>query len=158
MNYVICDTTVLDSLLGVPGKCQGRQEVEGAYELHVECGDRLFLPLAAVLECGNHIAQCVGPRRALAEKLVFMVKEAIAGNSPFQTIRYWSKESLNDVLANFVDNVTYGKGIGMGDSSILEDCRCLCRMIHDANAVVLWSYDEDLVNKFSSQKELWSKS
>lgn len=129
-----------------------------AYELHIKCGDRLFIPLAAVLECGNHIAQCDGSKRDLAEKLVFMVREAIAGNSPFHTIRYWYRESLDNVLANFVDNVTYGKGIGMGDTSVLEDCRCLCRMVHDANAVELWSYDEDLVNRFESQKESWSRS
>ena len=89
---------------------------------------------------------------------MFMVREAIAGNSPFHTIRYWYRESLDNVLANFVDNVTYGKGIGMGDTSVLEDCRCLCRMVHDANAVELWSYDEDLVNSFESQKESWSRS
>lgn len=157
MKYIVWDTTALDSFLGVPGKCQHQTEVRAAYSASVSQQDRMFIPLAAIVECGNHIAHCIWGKRLLAQQLVRMVKDSIAGLSPFVPMRFWKKEQFSPIVDSLIENVVYGKGIGMGDTTILDDCRELCRKVHNSNAVSLLTYDQDMASFFESHKELWSK-
>lgn len=65
-TIVILDTSVFVEILGVPGKSQDRETVLAQLEVWVEQGASLLLPMATVIETGNHIAQCKGDKLAAA--------------------------------------------------------------------------------------------
>ncbi len=54
---VIVDTSVLLNILNVPGRNERRVEVLAELGGLIETGDHLFIPMAAIVEVGNHIAQ-----------------------------------------------------------------------------------------------------
>lgn len=78
------DTTILCNLLDVPGKNQSRAEI--VQELaHDKRGCDLILPVTAVIETGNHIAQLSDGRlrRQYAEKLSQLLELVINGRAPW---------------------------------------------------------------------------
>ena len=56
-EIVLVDTSVLMNVLNVPGRNQDREAVIAEFTRLVQGGAHLFLPMAAVFEAGNHIAQ-----------------------------------------------------------------------------------------------------
>ena len=83
------DTSVLCELVGVPGKSQRGDQVRAEYARRVVAGERFVVPITAVIETGNHIAQASGDRRSAAQRLVGLLTAAAAGEPPF---------ALNEVL------------------------------------------------------------
>ena len=51
----LVDTSILLNILNVPGKNERQDEVFAAFEEKVEAGETFFLPLATIIETGNHI-------------------------------------------------------------------------------------------------------
>ncbi len=89
-KLLILDTSVLCVYLNIPGK----ETCDGAIQLSTEKakkevedkgkdGWQFVLPVACVIETGNHIAQCGGNRFDLATQLVALVKKALEGESPW---------------------------------------------------------------------------
>ena len=56
-EIVIVDTSILLNVLDVPGFNQDRETVFETFEQYIEAEATLLIPLGAVLETGNHIAQ-----------------------------------------------------------------------------------------------------
>lgn len=52
---VIVDSSVLLNILNVPGRNQHWEEVLDRLGERIEAGDHLFIPMAAIVEVGNHI-------------------------------------------------------------------------------------------------------
>lgn len=89
-KLLILDTSVLCVYLNIPGKetCDG--EIQLTHESAIakiqekqQAGWQFVLPVACAIETGNHIAQCDGNRYELATQLVSIIKQAIAGESPW---------------------------------------------------------------------------
>ncbi len=97
------DTSVLCEIVGVPRKSQRRQEVRAEYARRVRAGQRFVVPVTAVIETGNHIAQANGDRRSAAQQLVALLTAAAAGEPPF---------ALNEVLWDraFIHQLCQGNG------------------------------------------------
>ncbi|WP_371780877.1 hypothetical protein [Streptosporangium subroseum] len=77
------DTSVLCNLLDVPGKNQDRKNVLRTLEEKRACD--LILPVTAVIETGNHIAQLSDGRlrRQYADKLSKLLELVIIGEAPW---------------------------------------------------------------------------
>ena len=56
-SIVIVDTSVLLNIMDVPSRNQHKQDVLNRLGVLIEAGDHLFIPMAAIVEVGNHIAQ-----------------------------------------------------------------------------------------------------
>ena len=54
---VIVDTSVLLNIMDVPDRNQHKEAVLNLLGALIEAGDHLFIPMAAIVEVGNHIAQ-----------------------------------------------------------------------------------------------------
>ena len=54
---VVVDTSVLLNVLDVPGRNESRSGVLGRLAELIDDGAHLFIPMAAIVEVGNHIAQ-----------------------------------------------------------------------------------------------------
>lgn len=142
-SIVIVDTSVLLNIMNVPDRNQRKDEVLNRLGALIEAGDHLFIPMAAIVEVGNHIAQVRNgaQRRAAAERFVREVRSALADEAPWKPINFPSNQEVLGWLDAFPDSAT--QGIGMGDLSIKKEWEELCRR-HRMSRVWVWTLDADL--------------
>jgi predicted nucleic acid-binding protein len=142
-TIVIIDTSVFVEILAVPGKSQAIEEIRAELEEWIESDAALLLPMAVIIETGNHIAQVSNgrKRRRAAKDFVERVQEALDGKSPFEPTPSFAVDTLREWLPSFVQRAT--AGIGMADASLIELWEQQ-RALNQARRVLIWSLDEDL--------------
>lgn len=140
---VLVDTSVLLNVLDVPGFSQRRAHVLGEFAAWVDAGAYLFIPLAAVFETGNHIAQLADGRlrRRSAERFVGAIQAAINDQAPWKPMRFPDVGVLGVWLNDFPNAAMQGHG--MGDLSIRKDWEAQCAQF-PMSRVKVWSLDADL--------------
>lgn len=142
-EIVLVDTTVLLNVLDVPGRNESRAEVMDELRAHIEHENHLLLPMAAVVETGNHIAHVSNgaQARASAERFVTEVGKALRGESPWRMTQFPSNDQVLTWLNEFPNSVS--QGVGFGDLSIIKEWESTCAK-HPMSIVVIWSKDVDL--------------
>lgn len=92
----------------------------------IEASNHLFIPMAAIVEIGNHIAQLVNgaQRRAAAERFIAEVGKALAGQAPWKPINFPSNQEVLSWRDAFSDAAM--QGLGMGDLFIKKEWEDLC--------------------------------
>ncbi|MCX9157278.1 hypothetical protein OPU71_14200 [Niveibacterium sp. 24ML] len=107
---------------------------------YLEHGDHLLLPMAAVVETGNHIAHCQNRAHArdAAARFVDQVGKALRGKAPWRMTRFPINEQVLEWLADFPDSVS--RGIGFGDLSIIKEWEGACAK-YPLSRVLIWSRD-----------------
>jgi predicted nucleic acid-binding protein len=140
---IIVDTSVLLNILDVPGRNESWAEVVAELEKLINAGDHLFIPMAAIVEAGNHIAQLKngGQSRAVAERFVAEVRKALANEAPWKPINFPSNQEVLGWLDAFPDAAM--QGLGMGDLSIKKEWEVLCTK-YSMSHVRVWTLDSDL--------------
>ena len=140
----LVDTSVFLEILNVPSKATRHQEtMEQLRERIDENQEELFLPMATILETGNHIGQNGDghQRRVCAVRFVKQVTLALEGQSPFKPIRFLQKPELIAWLKDFPDHAN--RGSGLGDLSIIQDWQRICDQ-NPNRRVYIWSLDGHL--------------
>lgn len=140
----IVDTSIFCEILRVPNKSQQPDVVMGQLLDHINAGVTLLLPIATILETGNHIAQNGDGnlRRTTAIRFVQEVRKAISDDAPWTISRpLFDRENLSRYLDQFPDCAM--RGTGLGDLSIIEEFEYQCRL-HPHGHVFIWSLDEHL--------------
>ena len=107
----ILDTSVLCCWLMIPGKETAgpvtdrwtHERIDQLLETERQAGSIFVLPLAALIETGNHIAQSSGDRFKLAHALVDHLRSAAEATSPWAAFtdqgQLWESESLLTLAA-----------------------------------------------------------
>ncbi|MET9953415.1 hypothetical protein ABZ135_17950 [Streptomyces sp. NPDC006339] len=145
------DTSVLCNLLGVPGKSQDREKVLAELKQKRQARDcDLLLPVTAVIETGNHIAQLADGyhRRVYAEKFADTLRMVVDGKAPWALNEVeWNAAHLNALVeggstgASLVDHAA--NKVGCGDLNILiERDRYLART--SGIEATVWTLDHGL--------------
>lgn len=142
-EVIIIDTSVFLNVLDVPDRNQDRDEIRKHFEALGNTTTYYLLPLAAVLETGNHIARLSDgrKRRQYAKKLRDEVTEALAGNTPWKPIQFPDSGEVSTWLHKFPEFAV--REIGLSDLSIInawEAARTLYRNLR----VRIWSLDQHL--------------
>ncbi|WP_026097790.1 hypothetical protein [Baaleninema simplex] len=139
----IVDTSIFCNLLNIPMMNSDRTQVMEALEQFIEEEINLLLPMAAVYETGNHIAQLSEGRnrRRFAKLFVEQVKKSIAGDAPWQVMQLPNLEEVGEWLNRFPDSAM--RGAGMGDLSIVKEWEKMRRKTPNYR-VFIWSLDSDL--------------
>ncbi|HPS91878.1 MAG TPA: hypothetical protein PKV33_06950 [Methanothrix sp.] len=139
----LIDTSIFVEILCVPGKTSDYEQVISELKEKIENGESLFLPMATILETGNHIAQNGDgrQRRSYAHKFVLQVRQALEGRSPFKPISFPEKEQLQQWLSEFPDSAM--RGNSLGDLSIIHDYSRFCRQ-NSRREIYIWSRDSHL--------------
>ncbi len=145
------DTSVLCDLLSVPGKCQDTETVRLELRQLVADGVQLVLPIATIIETGNHIAQ-VGDghgRRQSAERFVKLLRATTDGVLPWVLHAVEWDESMLQLLCDgtpstgtFVDLAGAGV-LGAGDLTILAEREMFANRTSGI-AVGVWTHDQRL--------------
>jgi len=143
VSICLIDTTVFCNVVPVPGRDQDCQGVRAQLREHVLEGVTLLLPLATIVETGNHVARQPdgNVRRDTASRFVSMVKQAIEGRTPFVPTPFLEPAALLEWLDQFPDYAV--AGMGLGDLSIVKDWEAQCRT-HPDHRVFIWSLDQHL--------------
>lgn len=142
-SIVLVDTSILLNVLDVEGRNDRRDEVFDELGVRIQAGDHLFIPLAAIIETGNHIAHVSNgaARRSAALRFVQAVQGALGSVAPWKPLNFPDHTALAAWLQAFPDSVT--RQIGMGDLSIQHEWKQLCTKF-PMSRVLIWSVDEDL--------------
>ena len=142
-SIVIVDTSVLLNIMDVPDRNQHRGQVLDRLATLIDGGDHLFIPMAAIVEVGNHIAQVKNGahRRAAAERFVKEVRGALADEAPWKPINFPSNREVLTWLDAFPESAT--QGVGMGDLSIKQEWASCCDR-YAMSHVWVWALDGDL--------------
>jgi len=153
MNSVcIIDTSVFLNLLNVPGKNQDKNSVNQSFVEYVELEVTFILPMATIIETGNHIAQNGngGKRRATALRFCEAVKGAFNGDAPYKPSEFPSSAEVLSWIDTYPDLAGKNKspyktleGTSFGDLSIIEEYKkCVSRF--SMSEIFIWSLDQDL--------------
>jgi hypothetical protein len=128
VTIAVIDTSILCEFLDVPN-------LAGMADL--------VLPVAAVLETGNHIAQNGDGqrRRACAGRFVDFVRRALAGETPFTATPLPDLAEWRRLLVDF-DGFAM-RGVGLGDVSIVDVFEQQ-RARNPHRRVYVWSLDAHL--------------
>ena len=139
----LIDTSIFLEILNVPHKASQSELIFQELKEKIEARESLFLPMATILETGNHIAQNGNgdQRRICAAKFVNRVTQALEGESPFTPINFLKQEDLQGWLKEFPDEAMQGRGLG--DLSIIHDWQKICDQ-HPSRRVYIWSLDKHL--------------
>lgn len=95
------DTSVLCNIVPVPGRAQDHEEVIAEMSERLGRGVEFILPITAVIETGNFIAQIADgrQRRTAAEKLRDILKFVAAGEAPWILHDFpWDATFLTELL------------------------------------------------------------
>jgi predicted nucleic acid-binding protein len=106
-------------------------------------GDAIFLPMATIVETGNHIGRIAdgGIRRRRAMEFAKQIALAVAGESPFTPIDFLEAKKMQRWINEFPDWALQGRGLG--DLSIMHDWQRLCEQ-NPGRRVYIWSLDAHL--------------
>lgn len=149
---VLLDTSVYLNVLNVPVFNQDRARIFSDFEARVSAGDHFLLPMAAIWETGNHIADLAdgGRRYQFGKTLVADVSAAINGDVPYRPTHFPEREEFLLWLEAFPDLVKRNKstaktreGVSLADLSMIKEWERTC-VIHSLSRVLIWSLDSDL--------------
>lgn len=155
MAVVFIDTSVLCNFLRIPGKAQQQDTVSEDHQRRSEAGDTFVLPMATVIETGNHIEQLPeslgSERRRCAENLTKILRLVAQGTEPWVLVETeWNSDLLKQFCDGgegestpaFVDVATEG-ALGGGDLTILIERDRYAKRV-TTHEVVIWTYDQQL--------------
>lgn len=155
-NVIFVDSSVLLCLLNVPRKNSGRESIEAEFNRLLGEDVVMILPLASIIETGNHIAKLDDgyQRREAALGLERILRQSIEQTPPWVVGETRWDSAL---IADLVDGVPHTALaalhvlaeqmlVGAGDASIIHEARRYKRQTHvpSGQKVVIWSTDTNL--------------
>lgn len=152
---VVClvDTTILCEFLAVPKKCSDVHTIQEQVTRYAEEQATLLLPMATLIETGNHISQNGNEhqRRDIARQFVTLVEGALSGQGrPFAVASFPNDETVKRWLRVFPgyaqNSDRRGKGIGLADVSIVDEWERQC-VLNPRRRVLIWSLDHHLASR-----------
>ena len=143
MTVVLVDTSIFLNVLDVLGFNQDRVTVVNRLAERLTARESLLLPVAAIFETGNHIAQLSdgGLRRKMAERFVEEVRMALDGTAPWVPAKPIDIGDIAEWLDEFPDHAMRGRGLG--DVSIIAEWQRQ-RLLSPQRRIEIWALDEHL--------------
>lgn len=141
MKVLVIDTSILCVWLQVPGllTCGNDadrwdyERVNNKIRNEVENKTTLVLPLATIIETGNHISRASGDRRPFALKFSQIIRDTVNNQNPWTTFseqtELWSDENLLKLADNFPDMAV--QRVGIGDATIVDVAEYYYRARYD---------------------------
>ena len=145
MNIRFIDTSIMTNLLEIPNRCDSATQIQIEFNRAVKAGDNLILPLATIIETGNHIAHIVDGnlRREIARKFSEFIRLSLDNVTPwFYDNCELSKNDLLFMIDNFPQKAM--EQVGMGDVSIIRQYENFKEKNSAIGGIMSWSNDTHL--------------
>ncbi len=138
------DTSVFVELLNIPGMNDAHEEFTLEYHMLTQDEDMFVLPVATLIETGNHIAHIPdgGKRWEIANKFSDIVGKALLAEGNWSVIPQISTEILENILNSFPTQAT--GATGFGDVSIIEQFEDYWKNKQPIGEMRIWSRDHHL--------------
>ncbi|MBT7830445.1 MAG: PIN domain-containing protein [Candidatus Marinimicrobia bacterium] len=129
-RVLIIDTSVLSCWLRIPGKdrCGPREDlwdfdrIERLLIEEIEAKSTLVLPVATLIETGNHIAHSNGDRFILAQQLAEVLRKTAEEEEPWAAFEHqsalWRVDNLRQLSEQWPKLAA--QGLGIGDATIVD--------------------------------------
>ena len=151
-GVVFLDTSVLCNVLDVPRKNGERNRVMPRFNELLTDGTVLVVPIAAVIEVGNHIAQLPeGSRRTRSAVFETFLRQSLSSTPPWVVSgAAWDTSFLDDLLTGHSQRPGMvelcERGVGTGDGAILLEVERFRQRadLPSALPVELWTLDRAL--------------
>ena len=129
-KVLIIDTSILCVWLAVPGKdtCGpdndkwDKDRVNVKIQKETEAGTTFVLPLATIIETGNHISQAVYSRRERGEALADLMRKSADQQTPWAAFSdqsiLWSSDKLKSLADSWPDLAI--QKLSLGDATIKD--------------------------------------
>ena len=158
-SICLIDTSIFLEFLNIPNYNQNRDAILQNFLEYSQLGCTFLLPMATILETGNHIAQNGDGRirRQSAANFVKEVKSAFAGEAPWSPTEFPQTTEILEWIDQFPDLAGKNKapnkqeGTSFGDLSIIEEFHKACKRF-SMSEVFIWSLDQDLKNYHQRSK------
>ncbi|MBD2503721.1 hypothetical protein [Anabaena azotica] len=158
-SICLIDTSVFLNLLNVPHCNQQHASVLEEFNTYAAAGCTFLLPMATIIETGNHIAQNGDGtiRRVTALRFVENVKAAFKPNAPWRTTAFPNTTEILEWIDKFPNLAGMNKapdkqeGTSFGDLSIIEEFNKSCKLF-PMSEVFIWSLDLDLQSYHQKRK------
>ncbi|MDZ8237166.1 MAG: hypothetical protein RMZ69_08360 [Nostoc sp. ChiQUE01a] len=128
-KVLIIDTSILCVYLGVPGKetCGSendkwdKKRVEDRFQEEEKQGTKFILPIATIIETGNHIAQASSKRYEIAQAFADILVKVADGVIPWgvfetQVGELWNSEQLKQLASEWP--ILASRKFSIGDATI----------------------------------------
>lgn len=137
-KVLIIDTSILCVWLKIPGKetCGPDNDRWNFDRVNNKIAEELknnatfVLPLASIIETGNHIAQCRGDKYEFVHEFVKLIKNTAEEQSPWaaftQQNSLWNKDGLIALAERWSETAIGGQSIG--DAAIVDVARFYSEM------------------------------
>ena len=150
-HLIIIDTSIFLNILSVPGKCQDKEEVIKAFEDYIALGASFILPMATIIETGNHIAQNGNgnTRRKVASQFCEHISKVLNDEAPYKISNFPNNDEMKQWLNQFPDlamrnkSPTKQEGTSFGDLTIIQEFEKQKKLFR-AYKIWIWSLDDDL--------------
>lgn len=142
MNVKFIDTSVMLNLLEVPEKCSDSSLVKEQWKECLAKKDVLIMPLATIIETGNHIAHITNgyARREIAAKFGEYLRKTAEGEAPWQL--YGASIEKDELLyiSDHIEEFATRK-VGIGDMSIIYAYEHYRDEMPAIGTIMIWSTD-----------------
>lgn len=145
MNVRFIDTSVMMNLLEVPGRCADSQMIKEEFRLAIESKEVLILPVATIIETGNHIAHISNgnSRRTIAAQFGEYLRKTAEREAPWQLYGVeLDKDGLLYLAEHIEENAI--QQIGVGDMSIIHAYEQYKSNTPGIGRIMIWSTDTHL--------------
>lgn len=145
MNVRFIDTSIMCNLLEVPGKCSDKEQVKQEWKEVLNREETLIMPLATIIETGNHIAHITDGRvrRTITMKFKEFLEKTAESKAPWTLYGNALDEAEIKYLAENVEQYTVAK-IGIGDMTIVYAYQKYLEEQPAVGTIMIWSKDEHL--------------
>lgn len=145
MNTVhFIDTSVLVELLNIPGMNQRHEQAKAEYQRLVSNQDTFVLPIAVLIETGNHIGQIAdgGCRYEISLKFSQIVQKAIRSEDHWNAVPELPICVLKQMMDDFCEWTKHSSGFG--DLSIVQQFEDYWQKRQPIGTMRIWSFDTHL--------------
>lgn len=129
-RVLIFDTSILCCLLRIPGKDRAgptgdtwdHPRVQKIVDEETKTGSTFVLPMATIIETGNHVAQAPGDRFSIAKALTQLIADTARARSPWAAFSDQAELWRRDHITKLVDDwpTLAASGLTIGDATIKD--------------------------------------
>lgn len=147
MNVRFIDTSIIMNLLEIPNMCSSAEEVKEEFKAAVEAEDTLILPMATIIESGNHIAHIAdgNVRRNKAQEFQRFLRKTANDEAPWKLYGLELKKEDLLELAEVFPDYALTMEMGIGDISIIRFYEKYKKEVPAIEHIMIWSRDKHLM-------------
>lgn len=145
MNVRFIDTSIMLNLLEVPGRCSQKEQVKEEWIQVLHKRETLIMPIATIIETGNHIAhiQDGRVRHTITLKFQEFLEKTAESKAPWTLYGNGLEKEEIKYIAEHMDEFTRAR-VGIGDITIIYAYEKYLKEKPAIGTIMIWSTDEHL--------------